>query len=57
MAQVAAVSAYVPGYELVAEPQFDDPQQRMGRTARGSPSFSRSRVPGTSYRHMPAILT
>ncbi len=26
VAQVAAVSAYVPGYELVAEPQFDDPQ-------------------------------
>jgi acetaldehyde dehydrogenase len=26
LAQVAAVSNYVPGYELVAEPQFDDPQ-------------------------------
>lgn len=34
VAQVAAVSSYVPGYELAAEPQFDDPQPGSDRGAR-----------------------
>jgi acetaldehyde dehydrogenase len=34
VAQAAAVSAYVPGYELAAEPQFDDPQPGSDQRAR-----------------------
>ncbi|MCW2990971.1 MAG: acetaldehyde dehydrogenase [Solirubrobacterales bacterium] len=34
VAQAAAVAAYVPGYRLVADPQFDDPQPGWGGRAR-----------------------
>jgi acetaldehyde dehydrogenase len=48
--RIDAVAAYVPGYRLTAEPQFDDPTPERSRNARVA-AFSRSRGNG---KYLPA---
>ena len=53
----ADVAAYVPGYRLRTEPQFDDPTPMSGGSRPASPCSSRSRGPATSCRRTRATST
>ena len=52
VAQAAAVAAYVPGYRLVADPQFDDPQPGWDGRARRDGAAQRG-----GRRRLPAAAT